>query len=782
MIIMEDITNMKKAKILCIMLVMCIISGIVPSSALASYPDVTADEGYYQSVNRLKELGIISGYDDGLFHAKRAITRAEFAKVIVCVADAQTEAKAYGAASRFYDVPQGHWAIPYISYVTSKGLVSGYPDGSFGPSNTITYAEVLTIVGKLLGYTEEMVGYYWPANYIDAASNIGLTSGLEFNPHDSIDRGIAAIMIDRALFAQMSKASALSNGKTTNLLESVGYKVVEDCYMISSKNEDESLSQNQMRTSDGIYEVADTALFSFVGKVGTAIINPEGKMKQFSPDDMISKTVVVSNVNGNTVEYTASDTSKGSFRFENTFVTYLDYSKSTYAMTASSIKAGTELTFYGKNYGNWSFVVIDSEDRVTPILASHDYSESDNYMENTPINHINLTVYRNGKAATLADIEKNDVVYYNTRINTMDVYTKKVTGIYYDALPSKAYVTEVTVGGKNYKIGSTSATSRLDASAGSFEIGDKVTLLLGKNDEVVFAVELMDFDYFDYGVLVSSGQKIAEGGENEGLSETYVRIYMPDGETYEYVSDKKYSDYIGKLVNVKYNDSKVSLSLVNTKSKTYGKVDYSNRTIGDNSVLKDVKIIQRISSEEDENVQLEILSFDTLEAPELSETNVIASVLANKFGDVGILYVTGLTGSVLHGVLKTRTDAEPYTYAIYTDSMNTYTSEGKYAVEAGTGVSFKKNSNGTISDISIMYQLKKSNDIDAIEGSRIMLDGEIFSIHSEVIAVDISEYNNYKTTTIDEIAKMKNIASVAIYSDKSASNGGRVKVITIRTK
>lgn len=773
---------MKKLKTLCIVLAMCMLSGVLPNTAFAAYPDVNADDGFYQSVERLKELGIISGYDDGLFHAERDVTRAEFAKIIVCVAGVEKDAKSYATASTFYDVPQGHWAISYISYVTAKKIVAGYPDGSFGPSKTITYAEALTIIGKLLGYTEETVGYYWPTNYVEAASNAGITAGLEFNPYDSINRGTAAIMIDRALFADMSKTSASANGKTGSLLESMGYKVIEDCYVISSKNEDESLMQNQMRTSDGIYEVTDTALFANVGKVGTAIVNPDGKIKQFSPSDMISQTVVVNSVNGNTVEYTASDSSKGSFRFENTFVTYLDYAKSTYAMTSSSIKTGTELTFYGKSNGNWSFVVIDAEDKTTPILASHDYSESDNYMENTPINHVNLTVYRNGKAATLADIEKNDVVYYNTRINTMDVYTKKVTGIYYDAIPSKAYVTEVTVGGKNYKIGSTSATNRLNASNGSFEIGDELTLLLGKDDEVVFAVELTDFDYFDYGVLVSSGQKIAESGENEGISETYVKIYMPDGETYEYVSDKKYSDYIGKLVSVKYNNSKVSLSLVNTTSKTYGEIDYKNRTIGGKSVLKDVKIIQRISTEDDKNVQLENLSFDTLETSELAEYNVIASVSTNKFGDVGILYVTGLAGSVSYGVLKSRTDVEPYSYTIYTDSTNTYSSEGKYSVGEGLGVSFKKNSSGQISDVKAMYQMKKSSDIGAIDANRIMIDGEIFKIHSQVVVVDITDYNNYKTTTIDEIAKMKNISNVAVYSDKSATNGGLVKVITVRTK
>ena len=46
---------------------------------------------------------------------------------------------------------QGHWAQNTINKWVDKGDISGYPDGTFRPNNTITRAEVTTIVNRMLG-------------------------------------------------------------------------------------------------------------------------------------------------------------------------------------------------------------------------------------------------------------------------------------------------------------------------------------------------------------------------------------------------------------------------------------------------------------------------------------------------------------------------------------------------------------------------------------------------------------------------------------------------------
>lgn len=767
---------MKRLRTACILVVICILSGITPN-VFAEYADVYTYDSYYNSVNRLQDLGIISGYEDGLFHGDRYITRAEFAKVIVCAMDAENEAKTYGISSKFYDVPQGNWAVPYIAYVASKGIVSGYPDGSFGPSNTLTYAEALTIIGRMMGYTEDTIGAYWPTNYIEMASGIGITDGLPIDANAPINRAVTSIIIDRALFTKISKSSvSSSNMKTPILIESLGYTVLEDVAVLTNGAEDKTLDSTDVKLSDNNVYNSKMNTLPTVGEYFQYVVIDDNDnivcVKSYTEDDATSEKnkykvikdcyIIATSAEDKTLSAMQIKTNKGTFTVLNSEI--LD-------------KVGESGTLLLDKDNK---VVSASTTSVTPVLASHDYSSSDTSIEGIAINYTNLTIYRDGKSASISDIKKNDVVYYNTIVNIMDVYSKKVTGIYYDAKPSKAYVTEVTIGGKDYVIGEESATKVLDASAGSFEIGEKVTLLLGKNDEVAFAVELADFNYSDFGIVTESGQKVAESGENEGSSETYVKIFMTDGEIYEYTADKNYKDYKGKLVRISYSENQVSLNLVSTASKTYGKIDKSARTIGGKTAMKDIKIIQRISGENESNLELEILNFDILETSALTSDNVIASVSANNFGDLAVLYVTGIENSLSYGIVKSYNIGEMgSTYKIYnSNGLKTYSSEGNYSLTSGSGVSFRELSNGTISEVKSLYKLKTASSIDAIEETRIMLNNEIFQMSTNVQIVDMTNKDNYRTISIDELSSKK-CSSVTIYSDKSDNSIGEVKVIAV---
>ena len=109
------------------------------------FHDVEANAWYAQSINNLASLGILEGYEDGSFQPEQTITRAEFAAVA-----SRFEQLSQADGIVFEDVPEDHWAVMYISNVYAKGWVSGYPDGSFRPENSITRAEVVKIVNAML--------------------------------------------------------------------------------------------------------------------------------------------------------------------------------------------------------------------------------------------------------------------------------------------------------------------------------------------------------------------------------------------------------------------------------------------------------------------------------------------------------------------------------------------------------------------------------------------------------------------------------------------------------
>ena len=454
------------------------------------------------------------------------------------------------------------------------------------------------------------------------------------------------------------------------------------------------------------------------GSMGTVVLDGDNRIYSFAATDLYSMSVGVSNVSGNEIEYITTNGEKGTIKLDSGFETYVDYTKSTFAVSKSSITSGTDLTFYGTARGSWEFVVVDTINEITPVLASRDYTESDTSLEGTAIDKENLIVYRNGTSAALSDIRTNDVVYYNTKTNIMDVYNKKVTGIYYAASPSKAYVTSVTVGGKEYEIGSISATNMLDASPGAFDIGDKVTLLLGKNDKVVFAASISGFNAGDYGVLLSTSTRVKESGDDAGKTEYVASLLMSDGDTYEYVTDKNYKDYKGSLVKLTYTNSQISLTKITKNSSVYGELDPSKMTIGKYTLSDDIVIFQLISNDDNNEAKAEVLDIKVLPVKSLSADRVLNAVTANSFGDIGLLFVEELTDSsyeygILTSTVKPSGDSTTTTYNITADgSKGSYISDSYMSANVGP-VKFRTE-NGKVVKISSLYQYGSASAIDAI--------------------------------------------------------------------
>lgn len=779
-------------KFISLVLGLAMVVSIIPS-AYAAYTDVPAYADYYMPALRLQDLGIISGYSDGSFQPDNSITRAEFTKIVVCMMDKETEARASMSTSGFFDVPQGSWSAPYINYAVQKEILSGYSDGSFGPNRTISFAEAVTILLRTLGYQEGEVGYFWPNNYVNAAASLGMSAGLSYAPDTPLTRGSAAILTDRALF---TKPSAVSYANSDTYLETIGYSVLEDALVLDKDKTSDNVTilAGNLKINNAQTYIGKTQIAANTGEMYKhAVIDKDGYLLAVLPYDGTEKnsneTAVVNRISGNTIEYTTVDGRQGSFRADDSFIVYYDNSKMTFASAKGNIKNGADIAFYGQSYGAWNIAVVGNMGDVDPVLASHNYTDADVLLEGITINKTNLTVYRDGKSATLSDIKAKDAVYYNTKTNTMDVYSKKVTGIYYEAIPSKAYVESVTVGGKTYNIGYMAATNRLNASTGAFDIGDKVTLILGKNDEVVFATDNSgNVDYFEYGVVLSSYQRTATSGENSGSTEFVTNMFMTDGETHEIVTDKLYKDNSGDFMKISYSSKAATLTrLALTDSQKYaGEIDIDKRTIGKKYVLKDVAIIQRVSGDNAANAECQLLDFENLTAKSIDQYQILNVVTANAFGDIAILYVKNLESTYKYGVVTgflKDFEGETNGYKIFADGATSeyqLSSAGRINTSIGAGVGFLAQ-NGGLSRIVSLSKLDSANDIKAVEGSRIMLGGTIYNMAAQVEIVDITSLTNIRSITIDELAKLNNISSVSLYSDKSASNGGIVRLITIKT-
>ena len=109
-----------------------------------TFTDVPANQWYTKAVTTLAGKGVISGYPDGTFKPHAPITRAEFVTMAMNFADAGK-----GTACSFLDVPQNMWYYGAIAGATQNAWICGYPDGTFKPDAWITRAEATSVMNRM---------------------------------------------------------------------------------------------------------------------------------------------------------------------------------------------------------------------------------------------------------------------------------------------------------------------------------------------------------------------------------------------------------------------------------------------------------------------------------------------------------------------------------------------------------------------------------------------------------------------------------------------------------
>ena len=103
--------------------------------------------------------------------------------------------------NNFKDVPTDHWAKQYIEVAAQVGLVSGYGNGVFKPNNNITHAEALTMIMNVHSLKQAVSSWEdnkWPDNYLKYAIYHGYVengSSFEFLKQNNAKRGDVAIYI-----------------------------------------------------------------------------------------------------------------------------------------------------------------------------------------------------------------------------------------------------------------------------------------------------------------------------------------------------------------------------------------------------------------------------------------------------------------------------------------------------------------------------------------------------------------------------------------------------------
>ena len=105
------------------------------------FADVAKGSWYYEGVRYAYENGLMSGTGEGTFSPDLPTSRG----MLVTILDRLAGSPAAGSAS-FTDVAKGQWYADGVAWASANGVVSGYPDGSFRPNDTITREQMAAIL------------------------------------------------------------------------------------------------------------------------------------------------------------------------------------------------------------------------------------------------------------------------------------------------------------------------------------------------------------------------------------------------------------------------------------------------------------------------------------------------------------------------------------------------------------------------------------------------------------------------------------------------------------
>jgi hypothetical protein len=113
------------------------------STSTNVFPDVPSSHSNNNAIQYLYNEGIVGGYPDGTFKPSNTVNRAELLKILI--AGMEVDLDAGGYANCFPDV-KDEWFAKYVCYAKEQEWIGGYPDGTFRPADTVNKVEALKML------------------------------------------------------------------------------------------------------------------------------------------------------------------------------------------------------------------------------------------------------------------------------------------------------------------------------------------------------------------------------------------------------------------------------------------------------------------------------------------------------------------------------------------------------------------------------------------------------------------------------------------------------------
>lgn len=114
----------------------------------AVFTDVPSESWYHEAVDYTLSQGFFKGMSETTFEPDRSLSRAMLATILYRMAGEETT-----ASNTFIDVPDESWYTAAVAWAAENGIVEGFEDGTFRPTEDVTREQMVTMFYRYAVYS-----------------------------------------------------------------------------------------------------------------------------------------------------------------------------------------------------------------------------------------------------------------------------------------------------------------------------------------------------------------------------------------------------------------------------------------------------------------------------------------------------------------------------------------------------------------------------------------------------------------------------------------------------
>lgn len=778
-----------------------------PASAAGTsgFTDI-ADARTADAAEMLRLLGVVDGTGGTSFKPGGTLTRAEFCKMTVEIMGRGGEEPAQRSRTIFTDVGPTYWARGYVNLASSitigggtgedasagTRLIMGVGDGTFQPNRAITYGEAVTILMRVLGYSDGDVatGTNWYDGYVGLGQSSGLANGLTISGGDNITRGQAAILFYNLLFTE-------SKGGDQIYLTTLGGSLENNAIILSTNATADDGTTGSVLTTSGTYKT-DRATFdeTLNGTRGQLVLDKEKKLLAVLPEEgsTLRSVTVMGTPEANAIPVLGDETI--SVTLQTPVYKSDSQSADTYENVWTSLRSGTPLKLCFNGSGQLDYIYMSaggavvSDDNV--LVAKNKPSGTSNPFASlsdgkTP------QIFKNGIPADLTDLRQYDVGTYDAGSNTLFVSDLKLTGLYENAYPNSNAPSTVTVMGAEFSV----LPSAIPDLA-QFKVGDRMTLLLTTTGQVAGAVSTDVAKSNAVGVA-----KVTAGGEG---SDGTAEITLLDGLITLKGSTTGSEKLNGYLVTVSSGRrGYLTLSRVNGKGAS-GILNLTTGRVGTKALSEGARFFEQVGNGELVEIERSDITVDTVPANKITYVGydwagrvdklVLDDVTGDRY-DYGMIYYRPAgPQDVENAVPDPDTGKVPQTYQNGEIRVTNGSGQQSYVVGSVEGAKSGRYGGiaGSLDTLNGKHRLAGYVPLTSADGIRrsqidtstmVLTTNEMVLPISSQVQIYSEATGGWYTVSKDASAKDNLERALAfsndmtVYYDRTPGEGGKVRIIVL---